>query len=180
MSFPSRRLSLLSIFALIFALLSGCGEKPQTSAGGGDGKSGGGGGKRGAGGPAPVIVTQARRKPVPLVIEAIGAVEPMRSAAIRSQITGVVQRIAITEGQDVKQGDLLFEIDPRPLQNAVQSTQADREKIRVQLENARAQVSRYRTLSAESMVSKEQFQKIQDDERALTAQLQSVEASLAN
>jgi multidrug efflux system membrane fusion protein len=99
---------------------------------------------------------------------------------IRSQITGSLQKIDIQEGQDVKQGDLLFEIDPRPLQNTLASALADREKIRVQLENARAQVVRYKALSAESMVSKEQYQQIQDNERALSAQALSSDAAVAN
>ncbi|MEO5959364.1 MAG: efflux RND transporter periplasmic adaptor subunit, partial [Opitutaceae bacterium] len=115
-----------------------------------------------------------------LAIDAIGAVEPIRASAIRSQVTGTLRKIAIQEGQDVKAGDLLFEIDPRPFQNAVQSAEADREKIRVQLENARAQVARYRSLSADSMVSKEQFQQIQDNERALAAQSLANDAAVAN
>ncbi|MBI4625170.1 MAG: efflux RND transporter periplasmic adaptor subunit [Verrucomicrobia bacterium] len=161
--------------ALALACLSGCGERPQTSAGGGGGRGG-----RGGGGPAPVIVSQAQRKVVPLVIDAIGAVESIHTAAIRSQITGTMMKIAIDEGQDVKQGDLLFEIDPRPFRNALQSAEADRQKILVQLENARAQVARYRTLSADAMVSKEQFQKIQDDARALEAQSLASESTVAN
>jgi multidrug efflux system membrane fusion protein len=164
------------------ALLAGCGEKAAQTAGGGAGGGGPGGGKggRGGGGPAPVIVGKAQKKVVPILIDAIGAVEPIRSATIRSQITGVLMKIDIKEGQDVNQGDLLFEIDPRPLQNTLASAQADREKIRVQLENARAQVVRYKALSAESMVSKEQYQQIQDNERALTAQGLSSDAAVAN
>jgi multidrug efflux system membrane fusion protein len=179
---------------LAIALLAGtagCGDKSaQTTAGapagagaggGAGGGGGGGGGRRGSGGgPAPVLVGQVRKKVVPILIDAIGAVEPIRSAAIRSQITGSLQKIDIKEGQDVNQGDLLFEIDPRPLQNALASARADQEKIKVQLENARMQVVRYQKLSAESMVSKEQYQQIQDNERALSAQSLSSAAALAN
>ncbi len=181
---------LLAIFTL-----SGCGQKdaqtasagaPAAGAGasggsGGSGGGGGGGGRRGgAGGPAPVLVAQAHRKVVPLLVDAIGAVEPMRSASIRSQVAGVVTKIAIKEGQDVKEGDLLIQIDQRPFQNALRSAEADREKIAVQLENARTQVARYRTLSNDAMVSKEQFQQYQDNERALTAQSLSSDAAVAN
>jgi len=158
---------------LVVASLTGCGEK--APAGGGGGK----GGRKG-GGPAPVVVAQAQMKVVPLEIDAIGAVEAIRSSAVRSQITGMMQKIAIQEGQDVKQGDLLFEIDSRPFRNALQSAEADRQKIHVQLENARAQVARYRTLSADEMVSKEQYQKIQDDARALEAQSGVSESAVAN
>jgi len=92
----------------------------------------------------------------------------------------VVQKLALQEGQDVKAGDLLLEIDSRPFRNALRSSEADNEKIRVQLEYARGQVARYRTLSSDSMVSKEQFQKIQDDARALEAQSMVSESAVAN
>ena len=164
--------------AIVLAVSAGCGDKTaQTSGGAGGGGARGG---RGGGGAAPVLVGQVHRKVVPILIDAIGAVEPIRSAVIRSQITGSLQKIDIKEGQHVDQGDLLFEVDPRPFQNALASAEADREKIHVQLENARAQVVRYRTLSSESMVSKEQFQTISDNERALTAQSLSSDAAVAN
>lgn len=162
-------------------LLTSCGQNAQTAGGAGGGGGGGGGkGKKGLSGPAPVIVGKAQRKVVPLVIDAIGSVEPIRSTAVRSQITGVLTKIAIKEGQDVKIGDLLFEIDPRPFRNALQSAEADRQRIQIQLEYAQAQVTRYRNLSAGEMVSKEQFQKMQDDARALSAQAQSSESAVAN
>ena len=176
----SRARSLLCVFAvaLLSLSLSGCGEKAQSASGGPPGGAAKGG--RGGGGAAPVIVGKVQRKPVPLVIDAIGAIEPIRSAAIRAQVTGVLQRIAIKEGQDVQEGDLLFEIDSRPFRNALQSAEADLQKTRVQLENTRAQVERYQNLSAESMVSKEQYQKIQSDARTFEAQLLAQESAVAN
>lgn len=178
-SAPSRLLQIrrAGLGALLLAVLAGCADKgagPAAAAGGRGGRGGGGGA------PAPVIVGKVQRKIVPLVIEAIGAVEPIKSAAIRSQITGSLMKIDIKEGQDVRAGDLLFEIDPRPFQNTLASAQADQKKISVQLETARAQVTRYRQLNAESMVSKEQFQQIQDNERALTAQSLAADAAVAN
>jgi multidrug efflux system membrane fusion protein len=80
----------------------------------------------------------------------------------------------------VEAGDLLFEIDPRPFRNTLQSALADQQRFRVQLEYAQGQVARYRTLSADQSVSKEQFQKIQDDARVLTAQAESADAAVAN
>jgi multidrug efflux system membrane fusion protein len=172
--FRNRGLIAVSALALFTAA---CGEKPAADA---KGASGGAKGGRGGGGAAPVVTAQAVRKPIPLVIDAIGVIESMRSAAIRAQVTGTLFRIAIKEGQDVKAGDLLFELDPRPLQNAVQTAQSDLRKLRVQLEYAQGQVARYQSLSAEQMVSREQYQKIQDDARALEAQVASSEAVLAN
>ena len=171
---PARRPSsfLLSAFLVAF-FVAGCGEKPAGGSGGG-GKGG-----KGGGGPPPVMAGQAKKKIVPLVIEAIGAVEPIRTTAVRSQLTGILTKIAIQEGQNVKEGDLLFEIDARPFKNAVLSAEADLQKARVQLETARAQVARYRSLTADQMVSKEQFEKISDTAKALEAEVLSDESRLA-
>jgi len=169
---PSFRARLALLLGPTLLLLAGCGG--QAPAGGG-GKAG----KGAKGGAAPVLVATAERKVVPLALEAIGAVEPIRSTAVRSQVTGTLLRRVIREGQDVKQGDLLFEIDPRPFRNALQSAEAELQKVRVQLETARAQVARYRGLTADQMVSKEQFEKINDAARALEAESLSVESRLA-
>ncbi len=165
----------IALVALLISGLSGCGEKAAAPAGAGGGKAGKGGK---GGGAAPVVVGMAQRKVVPLEIDGIGAVEPIRTAAIRSQVTGTLMKIAIAEGQDVKAGDLLFEIDPRPFQIGLQSAQADLQKTKIQAENARAQVARYRGLSADSMVSKEQFEKIQDEARAIEAQVLADESAV--
>jgi multidrug efflux system membrane fusion protein len=88
-------------------------------------------------------------------------------------------KIAIQEGQDVKQGDLLFEIDARPFVNALKSAEADLQKVRVQLETARTQVARYRSLTADQMVSKEQFEKISETARSLESEVLADESRVA-
>lgn len=178
MPFYFRR-SLVAPHCFLFCvlLLAGCGEKAQTpGAGGGGGKAGKGKG----GGAAPVLVGQVQRQKVPLVIDAIGAVEPTRTTSVRAQVTGTLLRIAIKEGQNVKEGDLLFEIDARPFRHALQTAEADLQKAKVQLEYARGQVARYRSLSSDQMVSKEQYQKILDDSRALEAEVIADESRVAN
>jgi multidrug efflux system membrane fusion protein len=168
---PLLRLAPALALAPLLLLLTGCGG--QAPAGGGKA------GKGAKGGAAPVLVARAERKVVPLALEAIGAVEPIRSTAVRSQVTGTLLKRVIREGQDVRQGEVLFEIDPRPFRNALQAAEADLQKVRVQLETARAQVARYRSLTADQMVSKEQFEKINDTARALEAEALSVESRLA-
>jgi multidrug efflux system membrane fusion protein len=126
------------------------------------------------------LVAKAEITVVPLTLEAIGAVEPNRTATVRSQVTGTLMKIHFEEGQDVKAGDLLFQIDPRPFQNALNSAEADLQKVRVQLDTARTQVARYRTLKEGSMVSQEQFQTIQDNEGVLAAELLANESAVAN
>ena len=162
--------SLIARFALAVALgLAGCAEKAKS-----------GGGRRSLGGTPPVLVSTVQRKVVPLVLDAVGAVEPIQTAAIRSQITGNAIKVHFREGQDVQEGDLLFDIDPRPFRNAVSSAEADVQKFRAQLENARLQVARYETLNQSAMVSKEQIHSLQTAERTLAAQLAASESALAN
>ncbi len=170
-----RSLPLLA-FTLIVALLAGgCGPKAESAAGKGAGK-----GKGKGGGAAPVLVGPVQRQKVPVVIDAIGAVEPIRNTAIRSQVTGILEKIAFTEGRDVKEGDLLFQIDPRPFRGALNAALAEQKKAQVQLENARAQVTRYQALTAEQMISKEQFQKIQDEARTAEAELQAADSRVSS
>ncbi len=176
-----RRRPLSASLTLFIAglVLAGCGEKTETAAAKGA-SSGGKGGKAKGGGAAPVLVATVQRQKVPLVVDAIGAVEPIRMTAVRAQVTGTLQKIAFQEGQDVKTGDLLFEIDPRPFRGALNTALADLKKATVQFETARAQVARYQALSKDQMISKEQFQKIQDDARAAEAEVLAAESRVSN
>ena len=166
--FPDASAPLLACLGigLIYGL-SGCAEKATTPAGRG-------------GGAAPVVAGKVERRVVPLNLDAIGAVEPSRTATVRSQVTGTLMKINFAEGQVVKQGDVLFEIDFRPFQNTLRSAEADLQRIKVQLGTAQAQVDRYRTLNEGSLVSQEQFQAIADSARALQAQQLASESSAAN
>lgn len=175
--FPSRILRLpgLALIVSVALLGGGCGEKADSA-----GPKGAGKGKGKGGGAAPVLVGTVQRQKVPVVIEAIGAVEPLRNTSVRSQVTGILEKIAFKEGQDVKEGDLLFQIDPRPFRGALNAALADQKKAQVQLENARAQVTRYQALTTDQMISKEQFQKIQDEARTAEADLQAADSRVSN
>jgi membrane fusion protein, multidrug efflux system len=178
--FSSGRISALITTAFLSFVLVGCGDTAQAGAkgAGGGGKSGKGG--KGGGGAAPVLVASVLRQKVPLVIDAIGAVEPIRMTAVRAQVTGTLEKIAFKEGQDVKRGDLLFQIDPRPFQGQLNSANADLQKSKVQLDNTRSQVARYQALSSGEMISKEQFQKIQDEARSAEADVLAAESRVNN
>jgi multidrug efflux system membrane fusion protein len=156
-------------FALATLLVAGCADKAGADRGG-----------RAAAGAAPVIVGLAQSQIVPLTLEAIGVVEPSRTASVRSQVTGTVVKINFIEGRDVTQGDILFEIDPRPFQNTLRSAEADLQRIKVQLGTAQAQVERYRALNEGALVSHEQFQAIADSALALQSQQLASEAAAAN
>lgn len=143
----------------LLLILAGC--KDRVAAGG---KA-----ARGAGA-VPVLVAKAQRKAAPITLDAVGVVEAIHTAALRSQVTGTILNIGFQEGQDVEQGRLLFELDPRPFQNALSSSEASLEQVRAQLANARLQVARYTSLNMGSIVTKEQFQQIEVAERVLATQ----------
>jgi membrane fusion protein, multidrug efflux system len=88
--------------------------------------------------PVPVAVARAEQKPMPVQIEAIGTVEAYAVVAVKAQVGGELLRIHFTEGQDVKRGEVLFTIDPRPFEAAVAQAEANLAKDQVQVQQARA------------------------------------------
>src|SRR5881628_3146494 len=113
---------------------------------GGQGRSAGqarGAGSRDA---IPVLVAIAAQKSVPVQIRAVGNVEAFSTVSIKSQVTGVLMKAHFKEGQNVKQGQLLFTIDPRPLEATLKQAEATLARDSAQLQNAREQARRYADL----------------------------------
>ena len=92
--------------------------------------------------PVPVSVAVATRESVPVEIRAVGSVEASATVQVESQVTGVLVSARFVEGSIIKKGDLLFEIDPRPYQQALLQAQAAVAKDRAQLQQAEANLAR--------------------------------------
>ena len=90
----------------------------------------------------PVLVATAVRKAVPVQLHAVGNVEPYTTVSIKSQVTGVLLEAHFKEGQDVKKGQQLFTIDPRPFEAALRQAEANMQRDNAQLKNLREQVRR--------------------------------------
>ena len=114
---------------------------------------------KGKGKGAPLFVKTARAvvKPMPVLIEAVGTVEPEHSVQVRAQVSGVLQSVLFKEGDKVKAGQLLFRIDPRTFEAAYRQSQAQLARDEAQLENAKAQRDRLEPLLKREFITQQEF-----------------------
>lgn len=136
--------------------------------------------RSGARSAVPVVVAQVGRKTMPVQARAIGNVEAYSTVSVRAQVTGAVMQVHFKEGQDVKKGDLLFTIDPRPLEAALKQAKANLARDTAQLENAREQVRRYGELVKKQYISREQYDQVRTNAGALEAVVQADKAVVEN
>lgn len=112
-------------------------------------------GKKG-GQAVPVVATAARRNDLPIYMTGLGSVTPYNTVTLRSRVDGELLKVAFTEGQAVKQGDLLVEIDPRPYEAQLAQAQGQLAKDTAQLENAKVDLNRYQALDAQRVIPRQQ------------------------
>ena len=113
-------------------------------------------GKGGPAGPTPVVALPAATGSVDVVMNGLGTATPLRTVTVRSRVDGELMRVLFDEGQLVKQGQLLAEIDPRSYQVALQQAQGQLARDQALLENARLDVERYQALFAQDSIAKQQ------------------------
>ncbi|MCX6953508.1 MAG: efflux RND transporter periplasmic adaptor subunit [Verrucomicrobia bacterium] len=128
----------------------------------------------------PVQIAVATREDVPRRIESIGAVQALRTVAIKSQVDGIVAEVRFREGDDVKAGDLLVVLDRRPLENSLRIARADLVNARAEASKADADLERYKRLDQQDAISKEQFAQLVTKAETTKAFLQAKEAAVAN
>lgn len=174
-----KRLIMVLVFAAISAAVAGGYWYWQQSSGPGasSGEKGKGkGAKGGRGGPLTVKAVRAVTKPMPVMIEAVGTVEPEQSVQVRAQVSGVLQNIAFKEGDKVKAGQLLFQIDPRTFQSQYNQAIAALARDRAQLENARAQQQRLEPLLKREFITQQEYDVAVTSAKSLEATVQSGQA----
>ena len=134
-----------------------------------NGESGGPPGARGGGRPMVTVGDAVVRKAeLPVVIDALGTVVPATTVTLRPQVSGMLTQVLFTEGQMVRKGQLLAQIDPRPFEQALMQAQGTRQRDEAQLENARLTLARYRTLLAQDSIARQDV----DTQAALVKQLE--------
>ena len=108
--------------------------------------------------PVPVQVTAAEQLPMPIFITALGTVMPYMSVTVKSRVNGELQPVKFTEGQQVKQGETIMVIDPRPYRTALDQAKGTLAHDQALLKNAQAEYARYKALFDLGVVSKESMQ----------------------
>lgn len=128
--------------------------------------------------PAEVGVIEVQPESVPLTRDLVGRLSPLRSADVRARVTGVLLKRVYAEGSDVKEGDVMFEIDPAPLKATLGAAQASLAQARAAAVNAKATAERARELIAKNYVSKSDFDSAQANERTTAAAVQGAQAQV--
>jgi multidrug efflux system membrane fusion protein len=155
---------LLSGFLLAVA---GCSDKPNTTANPQQMS-------------VPVVVGKVVQKDMPVNVKAVGTVEALSSVMVKPQIVGFLDQVHFQEGQNVKKGDLLFTIDPRPLQAELARVEANLAKDIAQAKTARELSARYENLVKKDYVTKEQYDQVRTSAEALEASAEADRAEVRN
>lgn len=138
--------------------------------------------RKGAGGlpRVPVTVARVEQRAVPYEIAATGTVEPLRTVAVQSQVTGVLNRVTFREGDDVATGQTLFEIDPRPFRAALAQAEATLARDEAEARAAVLDAERYAQLVQQDYVTKSDYEAKQSTALALEATVRADSAAVAS
>lgn len=150
--------------------------RPEQTAGMGAAGRGGPGGPGGPGGrmmATTVGFAVAERADIPVNLEALGTVVPQATVRVRPQVSGVLTQVAFSEGQNVRKGQLLATIDPRPFEMELQQATGQRMRDEAQLAAARVTLARYETLLRQDSIARQEV----DTQRATVRQLEAAVVS---
>jgi multidrug efflux system membrane fusion protein len=142
----------------------------------------------------PVMVAEAAQRTVPLQVSAIGNVQAFTTVGVKSQVAGEIKEVHFTEGRDVKRGELLFTIDPRPFETALRQAEAALGQRQAEVSQARANVARdlaqqqwlqtqearYRELLEKELIAREQYEQIRTNAAAMDATVRAIRAAEEN
>jgi multidrug efflux system membrane fusion protein len=130
--------------------------------------------------PIPVTVNTSTQKTVPVQLRAIGNVQAYATVIVKSKVGGEIVRVHFIEGQDLKKGELLFTIDPRPYEAALKQAEANLERDLARAKNAQEDARRYEFLIQKGVVARQQYEKFRTDADALEATVLADRAAVEN
>jgi len=116
----------------------------------------------------PVVEAQVQKKDVPIFLDGLGSVIALKTVTVRSQVDGRLDKVLFREGQPVRAGDLLAQIDPRPFMNQLHQGEGALARDIAQLKGAKLNLERYKNLAAQKLIAPQQA----DDQAALVGQLE--------
>jgi membrane fusion protein, multidrug efflux system len=137
-------------------------------------------GRLNPGGPVPVVVTKVAKKPLPIMIEAVGTVQAIASIQIKPRIDSQIMKVNVEEGALVKEGDLLFELDPRTLKAQLGQIEAQIRKDQAQVVQAKRDLARFEELLGKNAGTVVNRDTAQTSVKAAEAQLEADEAARAS
>ena len=126
----------------------------------------------------PVTVATAERRTMPFELAANGTVEPIQTVAVQAQVGGTLRRIAFKEGDEVKPGQILFELDARPYRAALNQAEAALARDRAQADNATQDEARYGALAEKQYVTAQQYSEVKTTAAAAKATLAGSQAAV--
>ncbi|MCX5800868.1 MAG: efflux RND transporter periplasmic adaptor subunit [Candidatus Eisenbacteria bacterium] len=128
--------------------------------------------------PVPVTVAKVVIQPTPLSLDAVGVVEALETVSVKAQVGGVVTQVRFSEGQEVRAGQPLFEIDPRPFKVALDAAEAQLARDKSQSANAEVQAKRYADLIKKDFVTQEQYDDAVTQAEMLRSTVQADDAAV--
>jgi membrane fusion protein, multidrug efflux system len=166
-----RYLGLLLVAIAALSLLAACGKNTGTAQAAGPNAAGGRP-------PAPVVVSTVEQRDVPVQVTAIGNVEAYQMVQIRSQVNGQLQRVYFKEGDNVRKGQLLFQLDKAPFQAAVEQAEGNLQRDQANAANSQAQAARYSALEKEGVISREQAEQVRTQAQASASAVNADKAAV--
>jgi multidrug efflux system membrane fusion protein len=127
----------------------------------------------------PVTTASVVRQDVPIVLRALGTVQAFQSVLVRARVDGTLDKVLFTEGQTVKPGDLLAEIDPRPYQAALDQAVAKKEYDEANLASVRADMTRYTDLASAQVASRQKLEQTRAAMGQAEANIRGDDAAIA-
>jgi membrane fusion protein, multidrug efflux system len=165
---PARLRALAASTVLLAVVLTGCSGKDSSAV------------EKKAPPAVPVIVAPVEKKVVPLRLQAIGNVEPYATVAVKARVDGQIVKVFFADGQEVVQGQALFQLDPRPLQALLKQSEAALLRDKAQLAHARAQEERYKDLLHKGFVSPDAYAQFRTNVDTAEATVAADEAAVEN
>ena len=130
------------------------------------------------GGPVPVVAGKVEQKDVPIYLEGLGTVQAFNTVTVHSRVDGELEKVLFKEGQDVKTGDLLAQIDPRPFQEALDQAVGKKGQDAAQLANAQASLARNADLLKKQVIDGQDFDAAKAQSGQFAAAVQADQAAI--